>query len=117
LFSRIHHLTDEQKKEWKAIVNSMPVDWFSREVWSLLEALVCHTSFLSDVEAKLRDRAVPDDKDEMAVYKTLVMMQVHTSKVIMSLQAKLRLTNQSRYNCCEGATPVGSGSCAGICFG
>jgi hypothetical protein len=71
-------LTDEQAVEWRAIVDRLPADWFTRETWGLLvqycrhviaarkvAQLVASLESEADFDVAAYDRAlkIPEGKD------------------------------------------------------
>src|SRR5215207_8341959 len=69
-------LTDEQKVEWRAIVASMPPDWFRRETWPMLGQLCSHivTSRGLRVTIAAFDPALLKDDEGVARYDRLTKM-------------------------------------------
>ena len=86
--------TKEQAKEWDAIVNRLPVDWFPEESWPILKCL-CRHIVNADVLAEQINN-LPKDLEQTKVRKELLSMHEKESRVIQSCSTKLRLTTQSR---------------------
>src|SRR5262245_45832504 len=85
---------EEAAKEWVAITNTMPVDWFTREMWPLLTALCNATAILKRITVHL------DEQNDVGArsFSTLCKMQVQYSDLIARISTKLKLTPQSRHN-------------------
>ena len=96
-------LTDEEAREWEAIVARMPGDWFSRETWPLLVQLCRHTVAARRV-AQLVHQEEQSDDFNLAYWDRLLRAQERQSALLMSLATKMRLTQQSRYGPRAAAT-------------
>ena len=84
-------LTDEQAKEWREIVRSMPVEWFPRETHGLLVQFCRHVVAGRHV-ARLIDAV---DDDDLPTLARLLRMQALQSGAIASLSTKLRLAQSA----------------------
>lgn len=83
----------EEAQEWNQIVGSMPVDWFTMEMWPLLSALCTDIVILRRTSESLR-KMRPEDKQFAALSK----IQMQYTDLIARISTKLRLTPQSRFN-------------------
>jgi hypothetical protein len=91
-------LDETEAAEWRAIVNRMPPDWFSRETHSVLETLCCQTVSLRMIQEKIRRiRAGHQPDPDDFTLKELLKLQIEGSNSVVTLSVKLRLTLQSRY--------------------
>jgi hypothetical protein len=93
-------LTEEQAEEWRAIVNQLPPDWFSRESHALLVAYVKHVADhrrLSHWLDQFRDEWMLT-ADGVARYDKLLTMREREGRAMSSLATRMRLTQQSRYS-------------------
>jgi hypothetical protein len=101
-------LTEEQAKDWRAVVGRLPPDWFHREVHPLLCAYVRHISSARFVAKQIDAMGSADLADPKVFkrYSAFLRMEALESSAIARLATKLRLTNQSRY------TPAGAAAAA-----
>ena len=90
-------LSNEMKVEWKAIVERMPPDWFTRETHALLTQYCRHVVCARRV-AQLIDKAETEEDFFVQDYNRLLKMQSLESNNITSLATKMRLTQQSKYS-------------------
>ena len=90
-----YDLTDEQSKEWWAIVNRMPADWFPREMHGLLTQYCRHVVAARRI-ARLIDKI--DGAKSSEEYDNLYKMQDREGRAMSSLATKMRLTQQSTYD-------------------
>ncbi|MBS7737929.1 MULTISPECIES: hypothetical protein [unclassified Chelatococcus] len=93
-------LTAKQKREWGAVVNRLPADWFTRETHALLVQYVRHVE-RADILAKAIDKFPPADletEDGVERYDKLTKMAEREGRALSSLATRMRLTQQSRYN-------------------
>jgi len=89
-------LTAEQSAEWKAIVNRMPADWFTRENFGLL-AQYCRHLVTSRRVAQLVESEENSDEFSIMNYDMLLRMQSRESSTLTSLATKMRLSQQAKY--------------------
>ena len=89
------HLTKEQREIWRRIVNSLPADWFRDETLDLL-AEYCEQVTLSRKISQFIDELTPADGAEDL--RKLQMMKDKSSRVLMSLATKMRLSQQATYH-------------------
>ena len=107
-------LTPEQAEEWREIVTSLPVDWFSRAVWPLLCAYCRHVVNARHIAGLIEDAHKGDLTDRKALmrFNRLLGIQQRQSNALAGLATRMRLTNQSRYTASSAATaarPGGAG--------
>jgi hypothetical protein len=84
-------LTAEEAKEWVAITNKMPVDWFPREQHPLLVELVQAIVMSRRLAAEIAASASLGEAEKP------VKLKLQIAHTIAAISTKLRLTNQSRY--------------------
>ncbi len=92
-------LTDAEADEWRAIVNSMPADYFARSHYPVLSQLCRHIAASNRVAqlieqccAKKRGKTFNIDE-----FNLLNVMQNRESGVIYRLARSMRLTHQALY--------------------
>jgi len=85
-------LTAEQAIEWRAIVDRMPADWFTRETHALLAQLCRHIT----ASRAIAKRLIPDLSN--GELNTLLRMQEREGKAIEKLSRAMRLSQYSRYD-------------------
>lgn len=91
-------LGDEQKREWLAVVNRLPADWFPRETHPLL-AQYCRHVVAARRIAQLVD-GIESSKDGFNIeeYDRLLKMQEREGRALSSLATRMRMTQQSTYD-------------------
>lgn len=89
-----YDLTDEQAKEWWAIVNRMPADWFPRETHPLLAEL-CRLTVRARKLAQMADAMEKTKKFDMEQYSKLIRDEMKVAGVMCSLATKMRISQQS----------------------
>lgn len=94
------HLSAAQRREWKAVVDRLPADWFTRENTPLLAQYCRHVDNANRI-AKAID-ALADMSSEDA--ERLLKMAEREGRAMSSLATRLRLTQQSRYNAQAAST-------------
>lgn len=90
-------LTDEQAEEWRAIVNRMPADWFTRETAPLL-VQYCRTIVRARRLAQLLNNTEKSEELDVKEYRDLLRSEAEQSGVLMSLATKMRISQQSTYD-------------------
>lgn len=90
-------LTDEQAHEWRAIVNSMPADWFPRGAHGTLVQL-CRHRVRARRFAQLIDAAEAAEDFDVKEYRDLCRSEGENTRLIESCETKLRLTPQTQYD-------------------
>jgi phage terminase small subunit len=91
-------LGDAEAEEWRQVAARMPVDWFTRETWPLLEAYCSHAVSHRALSVRIREwQAKPADAS-VKLFADLLKMRDREVRAMTSLATKLRLTNQSRYD-------------------
>lgn len=91
------HLTAAQRREWKAVVDRLPADWFARENYPLLAQYVRHV----DNANRLAKAIAKTDLTTVAgaeSFDKLTRMHEREGRAASSLATRMRLTQQSRYN-------------------
>ena len=107
-------LTPDQAEEWREIVASLPVDWFSRAVWPLLCAYcrhVCNARHIAGLIEAAHDVDI-GDRSALMRFNRLLGMQERQSGTLAGLATRMRLTNQSRYTAQSAASRVKGGASA-----
>ena len=90
-------LTDEQAREWRAVVDRLPADWFQRENYPLLAQYCRHVVAarrVADMLGQVEDAGGLD----VDTYDKLLKMQEREGRAMSSLATRLRLTQQSQYD-------------------
>jgi len=90
-------MSEGEAQTWRAIVASMPADWFST-CWFMLRALVAHihnAEFLALALAQIR--AAKDSHKRIAEINKLTQMHLRESAAITNLSQKLRLAPRAKY--------------------
>lgn len=90
-------LTDEQAEEWRAIVNRMPAEWFTRETEPLL-VQYCRTIVRARRLAQLLNNTEKSEELDVKEYRDLLRSEAEQSGVLMSLATKMRISQQSTYD-------------------
>lgn len=85
-------LTQEQAKEWRAIVKCQDVDWATEDRYPLLVQLCRHITNARDLAKTLESEVTASER------LALMRAQVAQTKEIASLMTKLCLTPQSVSN-------------------
>lgn len=94
------HLTADQRKEWRAIVDRLPADWFTRENYPLLAQYCRHVDNANRIATAID--GLTDMASEEA--ERLLKMAEREGRAMSSLATRLRLTQQSRYNAQAAST-------------
>jgi phage terminase small subunit len=94
------HLTADQRKEWRAIVDRLPAGWFTRENFPLLAQYCRHVDNANRIATAID--ALADIGDAKA--EALLKMAEREGRAMSSLATRLRLTQQSRYNAQAAST-------------
>lgn len=89
-----YELTDEQVDEWRAIVNSLPADWFQRGNHALLVQYCREWSSARRV-ALLIEQCVSGKEIDRKELLELLKQQESSSRTIAALLRSMRLTQQS----------------------
>lgn len=85
-------LNPQEAKEWRKIVGSMPIHWFTVEMYPILISL-CQTICTLDEVTKEVKKTKVNAKEFAALAKTQMLYM----DMVMKLSTKLRLTPQSRF--------------------
>lgn len=87
----------EQREEWVAVVNRMPVEWFPRETHQLLAQYCRHACESRRIAGIIRAHTVEPDITEawLKDYDRLLKMQEREGRAMSSLATRLRITQQS----------------------
>lgn len=87
-------LTDDQRAEWLAIVNTMPADWFMRGNQALLIQLTRHLVSARRVAQMIEAISAEPEIDRREMGSLLKMQQAETLAINLLLRS-MRLTQQS----------------------
>jgi hypothetical protein len=90
-------LTVEQAKEWRAVVNRLPAEWFPRETHGLL-AQYCRHVIRARRLAQAIEVAEGRDEFDFKEWRDLLRAEEEQSRAIASLATKMRLSQQSLYD-------------------
>ncbi len=96
-------LTDEEAREWEAIVARMPGDWFTRETWPLLVQLCRHIVAARRVSQLIYQEEESDEFSPTPYMRLLKALNAQTA-AIATASTKLRISPQSRYGPRAAAT-------------
>ena len=89
-----YDLTDEQAKEWWAVVERLPADWFPRETHGMLTQYCRHVVAARRV-AQLIANAEKSKAIDVAEYDQLLKMQEREGRAISSLATRMRISQQA----------------------
>lgn len=89
-----YDLTDEESREWWAIVNDLPADWFPRHTQGLL-AQYCRHIVNARRIAQLVEAALKGEKIDTVAYDKLLAMQDREGRAIGALATRMRISQQS----------------------
>lgn len=89
-----YDLTDVEADEWRAIVSSLPADWFDRGNFPLLTQLCRHVSAARRVAQLIEQAAASKDFDRKEFIELLARQEAE-SRAISALLRSMRLTQQS----------------------
>lgn len=92
-----YDLTDEQAKEWWAVVNRMPADWFPRETHGML-AQYCRHVVAARRVAELVKSVEAENEFDLLAYDRALKMQEREGRAISSLATKMRISQQTTYD-------------------
>jgi hypothetical protein len=87
-------LTYDEEKEWWAIVNRMPAEWFPRETLPMLAQLCRHVVRANHISKLVNEMMHQPNIDVMAYAKLLDMEEAQT-RAISSLCTRMRLSQQA----------------------
>ena len=96
-------LTPDASDEWRAIVDVMPADWFSRETWPLL-AQYCRHAVTSRRIGQLIEAEMAAVEIDLQKLNTLTTMQAQETSSLKAMAAAMRLAQQSTWNAKSGDT-------------
>ena len=96
-------LTPDASDEWRAIVDVMPSDWFSRETWPLL-AQYCRHAVTSRRVGQLIEAEMAAVEIDLQKLNKLTKMQAQETSSLKAMAAAMRLAQQSTWNAKSGDT-------------
>ena len=96
-------LTPDASDEWRAIVDVMPADWFSRETWPLL-AQYCRHAVTSRRIGQLIEAEMAAVEIDLQKLNKLTKMQAQETSSLKAMAAAMRLAQQSTWNAKSGDT-------------
>ncbi len=91
------HMSDEATAIWRAVVNSLPADWFTSGTLPLLEAFCGLTISQRCTLKALQVAERGDDDFDRESWEKLQKQLGEVSGRIATLATRMRLTPQSRY--------------------
>jgi hypothetical protein len=96
-------LTEEEAKEWWAIVNRLPPDWFPMETQPILAQYCRHIIMARRVagmiwETELGFKKTTTPQEKMKALNRFYQWQEKQSRSLMALGTRLRITQQSLYD-------------------
>lgn len=89
-----YDLTDEQTDEWRAIVASLPADWFQRGNHALLSQYCRHVIAARRI-AQLIEKFAGEPEIDLGAFADLLKQQERETRAINALLRSMRLTQQS----------------------
>jgi hypothetical protein len=90
-------MSEGEAQTWRAIVASMPADWFST-CWFMLRALVAHIQNAEALSVALADfRSTKDRHKRLQEWNRLTAMLARETTAITNLSQKLRLAPRAKY--------------------
>jgi hypothetical protein len=90
-------LTPEQADEWRAVVASLPADWFRRETHAMLSNYCRHAVASRRIAQLISDLESSGDF-EIGNYDQLLRMLQRESGAMSSLATRMRMSQQSSYD-------------------
>lgn len=91
-------LSPDAAAQWRAIVDSMPADWFPRETHPMLTQM-CRLVVRCASIAEALDQAIRDGEDlSERKYQNLMRAEMQLSEGIAKLSTKMRISQQSSSN-------------------
>jgi phage terminase small subunit len=90
------YLREAEAKEWRTVVERMPVGWFRPEHYGLLEAMCGHVCRIREINAELAGQSIEGEGFER--YNRLSIAADRESRAAAMCATKLRLTLQSQYD-------------------
>ena len=90
-------LTDEQSREWTAIVNRLPAEWFPRETYAML-AQYCRHVITARRIGQLVEHMEISESFDIDEYDKLLKMQEREGRALSSLATRMRITQQTTYD-------------------
>jgi hypothetical protein len=107
------YLTQEQAEEWRAVVERMPADWFSRETHALLAQYARHVvnarQVARQIELLLADQVRMSGPFGVDAYDKLLRLHEREGRAMSSIATRLRLTQQARYTAKTAGTAAKDG--------
>lgn len=90
-------LRPEEAMEWRAVVSSLPADWFRRETHAMLANYCRHAVASKRIAQLVRDMESSPDF-EIETYDRLLRMQQRESNTMSILATRMRMSQQSSYD-------------------
>ena len=91
-------LSPDAAAQWRAIVDSMPADWFPRETHPMLTQL-CRMIVRCASIAEALDQAIEEGDDlSERKFQNLMRVEMQLSDTIAKLSTKMRISQQSSSN-------------------
>ena len=103
-------LTAEQMLVWQAVVDRMPPNWFTPDLFPLLCQLCVHVTNSRALAAELAafDRSLLAGESGLIRFDRLTRIHEREGRAASALMTRLRMTPQSRYAAAVAATAVSS---------
>ena len=91
-------LSDEEAVEWDRIVQRMPADWFTAEIWPLLAAYCQHIVTCNQITAELQNVPIKLKADIKVLKGQLLLrkMLISEHRIMIIIASRLRLTPSSK---------------------
>lgn len=91
-------LSDEQKAEWRTIVEALPGDWFGPETHALLAQYCRHAVAARRIAQIIAEYEKTKKGFDVEEYDRLLKMQEREGRALSSLGTRMRITQQTRYD-------------------
>lgn len=93
-------LSDAERQEWLALVNSRPADWFGTQHIPMMVEYVRHVcrGHVIDEQLRLFDKDWLETDDGLRRYEKFVGMALKNAGMIKTLATSMRLTQQTVYH-------------------
>lgn len=91
-------LTHEQAEEWRAVVDRMPAEWFTRETHGMLAQYCRHVVSARRVGQLIESMDQGSEEFDLAKYDLLLKMQEREGRALSSLATRMRISQHSSYD-------------------
>ena len=86
------HLSEEVQAEWRAVVTSLPPEYFSPPTFSMLEAYCCHAVMARRIAQRIQKL---DKNAPLSEYGRLLSMHNRESRALASIAVRLGLAHST----------------------